>query len=61
MPTTRVEEVKVTGLRRRIAAADGGGDRVASPHFSYVEEVDVTALEELRAALNAGAGPDGRS
>ncbi len=27
-------------------------------HFSYVEEVDVTALEELRATLNTGAGPD---
>ena len=23
------------------------------PHFSYVEEIDVTALEELRAHLNA--------
>jgi pyruvate/2-oxoglutarate dehydrogenase complex dihydrolipoamide acyltransferase (E2) component len=26
------------------------------PHFSYVEECDVTALETLRAQLNAGAG-----
>jgi hypothetical protein len=25
-------------------------------HFSYVEEVDVTAIEELRAALNAREG-----
>lgn len=48
---TRVEEIRVTGLRRRIA------DRMALakariPHFSYIEEVDMTALENLRARLN---------
>src|SRR5687768_17969773 len=26
------------------------------PHFSYVEECDVTALEELRAQLNSARG-----
>ena len=46
-----VEEIKVVGLRRKIAEKM----RIAKsriPHITYVEEVDVTALEELRAALN---------
>lgn len=52
---TAVEEIKVVGLRRRIA------ERMALatsriPHITYVEEVDVTALEELRARLNAATG-----
>lgn len=47
-----VEEIKVIGVRRQIA------DRMAQakrqiPHFSYIEEVDVTELEKLRAELNA--------
>ncbi|WP_431270760.1 dihydrolipoamide acetyltransferase family protein [Dankookia sp. P2] len=51
---TRVEEIKVTGLRRRIAERMAEATRRVA-HFSYVEEIDLTALEELRAALNAGA------
>lgn len=50
-----VEEIRVTGLRRRIAERMAEATRRVA-HFSYVEEVDVTALEELRAALNAQAG-----
>jgi 2-oxoisovalerate dehydrogenase E2 component (dihydrolipoyl transacylase) len=50
-----VEEIKVTGLRRRIAEKVAGAKRRVA-HFSYIEEVDLTALEELRAALNAEAG-----
>jgi len=53
---TEVETVKVIGLRRRIAQKMAESKRRAA-HFSYVEEVDVTALEELRAKLNAEA-PD---
>jgi len=49
---TGVETVKVIGLRRRIAQKMAESKRRAA-HFSYVEEVDVTALEELRARLNA--------
>ena len=49
---TEVETVKVIGLRRRIAQKMAESKRRAA-HFSYVEEVDVTALEELRAKLNA--------
>ncbi|MGB5800964.1 MAG: dihydrolipoamide acetyltransferase family protein, partial [Mesorhizobium sp.] len=46
-----VEEIKIVGLRRKIA------ERMALsvsriPHITYVEEIDVTALEDLRAALN---------
>jgi 2-oxoisovalerate dehydrogenase E2 component (dihydrolipoyl transacylase) len=53
---TMVEEIKIIGLRRRIAQKMAEAKRRIA-HFSYVEEVDVTALEELRATLNAGAGP----
>jgi 2-oxoisovalerate dehydrogenase E2 component (dihydrolipoyl transacylase) len=49
---TEVEEIKVTGLRRRIAEKMAlAKSRI--PHITYVEEVDVTELEELRARLNA--------
>ena len=41
-------------MRRRIAENMAESARRVA-HFSYVEEVDVTALEELRAALNARA------
>jgi 2-oxoisovalerate dehydrogenase E2 component (dihydrolipoyl transacylase) len=47
-------EVRLVGLRRKIA------EKVAVssshiPHITYVEEVDVTAVEELRATLNTSA------
>jgi 2-oxoisovalerate dehydrogenase E2 component (dihydrolipoyl transacylase) len=47
-----IEEVKVIGLRRRIAERMQESKR-RIPHYSYVEELDVTALEDLRAHLNA--------
>ncbi len=48
---TAVEDIKVVGLRRRIAERMTlANARV--PHITYVEEVDVTAVEDLRAALN---------
>jgi 2-oxoisovalerate dehydrogenase E2 component (dihydrolipoyl transacylase) len=47
-----VEEVKVIGLRRKIAEKMQEAKR-RIPHFSYIEEVDVTALEDLRSHLNA--------
>ena len=49
---TEVETVKIIGLRRRIAQKMAESKRRIA-HFSYVEEVDVTALEALRATLNA--------
>jgi len=46
-----IDEVKVVGLRRNIAQRmDLAKTRI--PHFTYVEEVDVTDLERLRAYLN---------
>jgi 2-oxoisovalerate dehydrogenase E2 component (dihydrolipoyl transacylase) len=50
-----VEEIKVIGLRRQIAERMARSKREI-PHFSYVEECDVTELEKLRAELNAGRG-----
>lgn len=54
---TSVETVKIIGLRRRIAQKMAESKRRVA-HFSYVEEIDVTALEELRATLNAENRPD---
>ena len=47
-----IEEIKIIGLRRRIAERMQESKR-RIPHYSYVEELDVTALEELRGELNA--------
>ena len=49
------EVIKVIGLRKRIAQNMAAAKRNI-PHFAYVEECDVTALEELRAQLNAARG-----
>ncbi|MBT3476449.1 MAG: 2-oxo acid dehydrogenase subunit E2 [Euryarchaeota archaeon] len=46
------EDIKVIGLRRKIAEGMISS-YTTIPHFSYFEEVDVTALEELRQHLNA--------
>ena len=45
------EAVPVIGLRRKIAQKMQEAKR-RIPHFSYVEEVDVTELEQLRQQLN---------
>ncbi len=49
------EQVKVIGMRRRIAENMAASKRNI-PHFSYVEECDVTELEALRAQLNRERG-----
>jgi 2-oxoisovalerate dehydrogenase E2 component (dihydrolipoyl transacylase) len=49
---TAVDEVKVIGMRRAIARQMQESKR-RIPHFAYVEEVDMTELEELRVHLNA--------
>jgi 2-oxoisovalerate dehydrogenase E2 component (dihydrolipoyl transacylase) len=46
------EAVPVIGLRRKIAQKMQEAKR-RIPHFSYVEEIDVTEIEALRAQLNA--------
>lgn len=54
---TSKEEIKLTGLRRRIAEKMVlSTSRI--PHITYVEEVDVTALEELRATMNGARKAD---
>jgi 2-oxoisovalerate dehydrogenase E2 component (dihydrolipoyl transacylase) len=55
---TGVEEVKVIGVRRLIAQRMSDAARNI-PHFSYVEEVDVTDLESLRSHLNSKAAERG--
>lgn len=55
-PALRADEtIKVAGLRRRIADKMAESKRHI-PHFSYVEEMEVTALEAMRADLNANRG-----
>ncbi len=51
-PADEIEEIKIIGLRRRIAERMQEAKR-RIPHYAYVEEIDVTALEALRAHLNA--------
>jgi 2-oxoisovalerate dehydrogenase E2 component (dihydrolipoyl transacylase) len=50
-------ETRIIGLRRKIAEKMAESVR-RIPHITYVEEIDVTALEELRAHLNATKKPD---
>lgn len=49
------EQIRVVGLRRRIAENMAAAKR-SIPHFTLVEEIDVTKLEELRADLNVTRG-----
>ncbi len=53
-PDPTVADQPIIGIRRKIAE-----QMVAStstiPHITYVEEIDMTALEELRAALNTAS------
>jgi 2-oxoisovalerate dehydrogenase E2 component (dihydrolipoyl transacylase) len=46
-----IEEHRVMGIRRKIAERMQEAKR-RIPHFSYIEEVDVSALEDLRRELN---------
>ncbi|HEV7228861.1 2-oxo acid dehydrogenase subunit E2 [Brevundimonas sp.] len=52
-------ETRIIGLRRKIAEKMAESVR-RIPHITYVEEIDVTALEELRAHLNAEAKKTGK-
>jgi 2-oxoisovalerate dehydrogenase E2 component (dihydrolipoyl transacylase) len=49
------QPIKVIGMRRKIAENMAASKR-AIPHFTYVDEIDVTALEAMRADLNANRG-----
>ncbi|MBD8679335.1 dihydrolipoamide acetyltransferase family protein [Sphingomonas sp. CFBP 13720] len=49
------EAVRVIGMRRRIAENMAAAKRHI-PHFTYVDEIDVTALDAMRADLNGARG-----
>jgi 2-oxoisovalerate dehydrogenase E2 component (dihydrolipoyl transacylase) len=49
-PRDGITEIKIIGLRRRIAEKMQDAARI--PHFSYIEEFDLTELEALRKKLN---------
>ena len=51
------ETIPVIGLRRKIAQKMQEAKR-RIPHFTYVEEIDVTELETLRTRLNAKYGTE---
>ncbi len=54
---TSVEQIKIIGLRRKIAEKMAQASaRVA--HITYVEEIDMTALEDLRTNLNKARQDD---
>ncbi|WP_347266593.1 dihydrolipoamide acetyltransferase family protein [Paracoccus sp. (in: a-proteobacteria)] len=48
---TSIEDIRVIGLRRKIAERMEAANRV--PHITIVEELDATALEDLRTRMNA--------
>ena len=56
-PRTGVEQIKVIGLRRKIAENMALAKRTI-PHITYVDEIDLTALEDLRAHMNAARRED---
>jgi 2-oxoisovalerate dehydrogenase E2 component (dihydrolipoyl transacylase) len=49
------EVIKVIGMRRRIAENMAASKRHI-PHFTYVDEIDVTELEDMRGDLNDNRG-----
>lgn len=51
-PREGVQEIKIIGMRRKIAEKMQAAKRHI-PHITYVEEVDATELEALRQHLNA--------
>jgi 2-oxoisovalerate dehydrogenase E2 component (dihydrolipoyl transacylase) len=55
-PTDGVERTRLAGLRRNIARRMQEAHQI--PHFTYVEAIEVDALEALRGRLNASG--DGR-
>ncbi len=58
-PSSKVKEIKIIGVRRVIAERMQSA-KMEIPHFAYVEEIDITALEGLRRHLNSKRSPDDR-
>ena len=59
-PAEGTTEVRIIGLRRKIAEKMAESVR-RIPHITYVEEIDMTAVEELRAHLNHQAKATGKA
>jgi 2-oxoisovalerate dehydrogenase E2 component (dihydrolipoyl transacylase) len=60
VPSTVVKEIKIIGLRR-IIAERMTKSKTQIPHFTYIEEIDITELEALRKHLNSKTSdPAGR-
>jgi 2-oxoisovalerate dehydrogenase E2 component (dihydrolipoyl transacylase) len=55
-PSTVVRETRIIGVRRVIAERMQAA-KLEIPHFTYVEEIDVTELESLRRHLNEKRNP----
>ncbi|MDR5651486.1 dihydrolipoamide acetyltransferase family protein [Ruixingdingia sedimenti] len=51
-PDTTVEDIRIIGLRRRIS--ENMARAAAIPHITIVEEIDATALEDLRTRMGTG-------
>ncbi|HEV8332504.1 MAG TPA: dihydrolipoamide acetyltransferase family protein [Steroidobacteraceae bacterium] len=51
-PRTETEEIRILGVRR-VSAQRVAESKRNIPHFSYVDEVDITELERLRKHLNS--------
>jgi 2-oxoisovalerate dehydrogenase E2 component (dihydrolipoyl transacylase) len=49
------EKIKIIGMRRKIAQNMADSKRNI-PHFSYVDEIDMTEIEDMRGDLNANRG-----
>jgi 2-oxoisovalerate dehydrogenase E2 component (dihydrolipoyl transacylase) len=58
MPGSHTTEIQMAGLRRRIAEKMVVSNNQI-PHFTYIEEIDITELEALRTHLN-GHRTDGQ-
>jgi 2-oxoisovalerate dehydrogenase E2 component (dihydrolipoyl transacylase) len=58
-PSTAVKETKIIGVRRVIAERMQAA-KLEIPHFTYVEEIDITELEALRNHLNEKRDANGR-
>jgi len=58
VPSGHEERIKIIGLRRKIAE-QMVKSRFTAPHFTYVDEVDVTALWDMRRRLKGSAEAQG--
>lgn len=58
VPTGAEEHIKIIGLRRKIAEQMVRAKQTA-PHFTYVEEIDMTVLWDMRKRLKKAAAARG--